>query len=211
MDIQIALDFFDLEEAISLAEEVTEVGVDLLEIGTPLIAGEGLRSVKVIRDKFPGKKVLVDFKTMDGGGLFVEKAAEFGADVATVMAVAEDETIVAAVEASKGLDLELEVDLLGVPDQSIVERAKEVEQLGADIITVHTAIDKIWKDPSLNPIKFVKPVANAVSVPVSVACVNAEYCLEAADAGAQVAVVGPGDLERPELLNFIRTVKEDER
>lgn len=207
MKVQIALDFFDIDEAITLGEDMVEAGADWLEVGTPLIAGEGLKSVKKVKKEFPNHRVLADFKTLDAGGLFAEKAANLGADVVTVMAVAEDATIRAAIEDCGDYDTQVEVDLLAVPEDKLAKRAKQVEKMGADIVMFHTAIDIMLSDPSTNPIRKLPSVVEAVDLPVSVACVNSNYCLEAKDIGADTAVVGPGDLEKEEMIEFIREIR----
>ena len=61
--IQAAIDKFTLEEAIPCAQMAVDCGVDWVEVGTPLIYGEGLESIRELK-KIAGYKasIMVDFK-----------------------------------------------------------------------------------------------------------------------------------------------------
>ena len=54
--LQLALDFVDLSRAVKVAEEAVGVGVDWIEIGTPLIKSEGLNAVRKMRELFQNIK-----------------------------------------------------------------------------------------------------------------------------------------------------------
>ncbi len=70
-----------------------------------------------------------------------------------------------------------------------VARAKRAEELGADYIGIHTAIDQQMRGEA--PFETLKAVAEAVVIPVSVAGgINSETAAAAVDAGAQIVVVG---------------------
>ena len=47
--IQAAIDKFTLEEAIPCAQMAVDCGVDWVEVGTPLIYGEGLESIRELK------------------------------------------------------------------------------------------------------------------------------------------------------------------
>ena len=98
--IQLALDFTDLRKALKVARKVSDY-VDWIEAGTPLIKSEGLKAVKVLKKAFPKKVIVADLKTMDVGALEFGMAAGSGADVATVLGAADDETIKGAIRESK--------------------------------------------------------------------------------------------------------------
>ncbi len=100
MELQLALDLVDIPGAKKLVKEV-EAYVDIVEIGTPVVINEGLRAVKEIKEAFPNLKVLADLKVMDAAGYEVMKASEAGADIVTILGVAEDMTIKGAVEEAK--------------------------------------------------------------------------------------------------------------
>lgn len=139
MELQLALDLVDIPQGIALVKEV-ESYIDVIEIGTPVIINEGLHAVKAMKEAFPNLKVLADLKVMDAGGYEVMKASEAGADIVTILAVAEDATIRGAVEeARKQAGKKILVDMIGV--KNLEQRAKEVDSLGVDYICVHTGYD----------------------------------------------------------------------
>src|SRR5688572_22544100 len=103
--VQIALDFATIEEALAVARIGVEAGVDWLEIGTPLIVSQGLRPISEMVKAFPNYPVLADYKTMDSGGKNVHRTKAQGGHIMTVCANAPDETVKAAVAASKETDV----------------------------------------------------------------------------------------------------------
>ncbi|SFC92326.1 3-hexulose-6-phosphate synthase [Bacillus sp. OV322] len=138
MELQLALDLVNIEEAKKLIKEV-EDHIDIVEIGTPVVINEGLRAVKEIKEAFPSLKVLADLKIMDAAGYEVMKASEAGADIVTILGAAENESIKGAVEEAKKQGKKILVDMIAVKD--IEGRAKELDELGADYICVHTGYD----------------------------------------------------------------------
>ncbi|MBW7456513.1 3-hexulose-6-phosphate synthase [Paenibacillus sepulcri] len=138
MELQLALDLVNIPEAKALVKEV-EAYIDIVEIGTPVVINEGLHAVKAIKEAFPNLKVLADLKIMDAGGYEVMKAVEAGADIVTVLGVAEDSTIRGAVEEAAKTNRKILVDMISV--KNIEERAKELDALGVDYICVHSGYD----------------------------------------------------------------------
>ncbi|MFP4979402.1 3-hexulose-6-phosphate synthase [Paenibacillus sp. CN-4] len=138
MKLQLALDLVDIPGAKEIVAEVADY-IDIVEIGTPVVINEGLHAVKAIKDAFPQLKVLADLKIMDAGGYEVMKAAEAGADIVTVLGVADDSTIRGAVEEARKSGREILVDLINVKD--LKTRASEVEAMGVDYICVHSGYD----------------------------------------------------------------------
>lgn len=100
MELQLAIDLVNTEEAIELVKEV-EDHIDIVEIGTPVVINEGLGAVKAMKEAFPNLKVLADLKIMDAAGYEVMKASEAGADIITILGAAEDASIQGAVEEAK--------------------------------------------------------------------------------------------------------------
>jgi 3-hexulose-6-phosphate synthase len=138
MELQLALDLVNTQEAIKLVEEVKD-HIDIVEIGTPVVKIEGLQAVKAVKEAFPQLQVLADMKTMDAAGYEVLKASENGADIVTILAVAEDESIKGAVAEAKKQGKKILIDLIAVKD--IAKRAQEVDEMGVDYICVHTGYD----------------------------------------------------------------------
>ncbi|GAA0325473.1 3-hexulose-6-phosphate synthase [Oceanobacillus oncorhynchi subsp. oncorhynchi] len=138
MKLQLALDLVDIPGAIDLIKEVEE-HVDVVEIGTPVVINEGLKAVKEVKAAFPDLTVLADLKIMDAAGYEVSQASAAGADIITILGAAEDESIKGAVEEAKKQGKQILVDMIAVKD--IETRAKELDELGADYICVHTGYD----------------------------------------------------------------------
>ncbi|ATH60983.1 MULTISPECIES: 3-hexulose-6-phosphate synthase [Staphylococcus] len=138
MELQLAIDLLNKEQATELANKVKDY-VDIVEIGTPIVINEGLPAVQHLNDNIDGVKVLADLKIMDAADYEVSQAVKFGADVVTILGVAEDASIKAAVEEAHKNDKELLVDMIAVQD--LQKRAKELDELGADYIAVHTGYD----------------------------------------------------------------------
>ena len=126
--LQIALDFVDLERALRLADEAVAGGADWLEAGTPLIKSEGLNAVRRLKERFPDKTIVADMKIMDAGRTEVETAANAGAGVVTVLALASDATITECVDAGRHYGVKIVADLINTPDP--VTRAGELAALG---------------------------------------------------------------------------------
>ena len=185
--IQVALDFVDLPRALAVAREALTGGADWLEAGTPLIKAEGLAAVRALRAEFPQATIVADMKTMDAGRIEVEYAAKAGADVVGVLGAASDSTIEECAEAAGNYGCRLIVDMIEVADP--VARAVRAQELGADYIGIHTAIDRQMRGE--NPLETVRAVAAAVDIPVSVAGgINSETAAACVDAGAAIVVVG---------------------
>jgi 3-hexulose-6-phosphate synthase/6-phospho-3-hexuloisomerase len=185
--LQVALDFVDLPRALAVAREAIAGGVDWIEAGTPLIKAEGLQSVRELKAAFPDRTIVADMKTMDAGRVEVEYAAKAGAGVVGVLGAASDATIKECVEAARNYGCLLIVDMVEVAEP--VERAKRAEELGADLIGIHTAIDRQMRGEA--PFEVLGAVAAAVSLPVSVAGgIHSGTAAAAVAAGASVVVVG---------------------
>jgi 3-hexulose-6-phosphate synthase/6-phospho-3-hexuloisomerase len=185
--LQVALDFIDLGRAITLAGEALSGGCDWLEAGTPLIKSEGLNCIRELRARFPKTKIVADMKIMDTGRLEVEIAAKAGADVVAVLGCAHDETIKECIDAGRNYGAQVIVDLLEVKDP--VSRARRVESLGVDYVSLHIPIDEQMKgDISFENVRKVK---GEVGIPVAVAGgINSENAMEAVEAGASIIIVG---------------------
>ena len=163
--LQLALDFVDLKRAVKSARAGVAGGVDWLEVGTPLIKSEGLQAVRELRSLFPNVTLVADMKIMDAGRIEVETAAKAGANIVDVLGAASDATIRECIQAGNNYGAKVVVDLIAVKDP--VSRAKQVQDFGADYITVHCSIDEQMEGK--DPFETLRRVAEAVFLPVGVA------------------------------------------
>ncbi|MDT7901027.1 MAG: orotidine 5'-phosphate decarboxylase / HUMPS family protein [Acidianus sp.] len=138
-NLQVALDFISLDDAIRVAKMAIEGGVDIVEVGTPLVKAEGIRGMKQLREVAKDKILLVDTKTADAGDVEVEIAKLGNADIMTVLGIMSDSTIKSAVDKAKELGIVVQADLINVNDP--VKRAKRLKELGVDIIGLHVGLD----------------------------------------------------------------------
>jgi 3-hexulose-6-phosphate synthase len=137
--LQLALDFVRLDEAIALADQVA-AHVDLIEAGTPLIKACGLDAVRRLKRRFPRKPVIADMKTMDTGFLEAEMAFRAGADRVTVLGAAARETIAGAAQAARQYKGAVVVDTIGIADLEAL--VLKIEDLDVDWLLIHTGIDQ---------------------------------------------------------------------
>lgn len=186
MKLQVAMDVLTVEEALALAEQVAE-HVDILELGTPLVKNAGLTAVTAIKNAHPDKVVFADLKTMDAGELEADLAFKAGADLVTVLGVADDSTIAGAVKAARAHRKGVVVDLIGVDDK--VTRAKQAHELGAQFVEFHAGLDE-QAQPGYD-LSALLSAGEQAGVPFSVAGgVNASTITSVRQAGADVAVAG---------------------
>ncbi|MDU9416974.1 3-hexulose-6-phosphate synthase [Staphylococcus lloydii] len=158
MELQLAIDLLNKEEAAELANKVKDY-VDIVEIGTPIVINEGLPSVQHLDENIDGVKVLADLKIMDAAGYEVSQAVKYGADVVTILGVAEDASIKGAVEEAHKNNKELLVDMIAVQD--LEQRAKELDALGADYIMVHTGYD--LQAEGVSPLDSLRKVKSVIT------------------------------------------------
>ncbi len=204
--LQVALDLMHLKRALEIATEAVSGGADWLEAGTPLIKSEGSDVLRQLKRAFPGHVIVADMKTMDVGSVEVEIAAKAGADVVSVMGLADDGTIREAVLSARQYGAGIMVDLIGVGDK--VARARRAEELGASYVCLHVGIDEQMKGGAA-PVDVVRNVARAVSVPVAVAGgITSESAPELMAAGASIVIVGGAIIKDRDVTGATRRVKE---
>ncbi|MCK4729519.1 MAG: DUF561 domain-containing protein, partial [Desulfobacterales bacterium] len=203
--LQLALDFVDLRRAVKSAQAGIANGVDWLEVGTPLIKSEGLQAVRELRSLFPHVALVADMKIMDAGRIEVETAAKAGANIVDVLGAASDATIRECIQAGKNYGAKIVVDLIAVKHP--VSRAKQVEDFGADYVTVHCSIDEQMEGK--NPFETLRRVAEAVSLPVGVAGgINSETAPRALKAGASIVIVGGAITKAVDPAEAAHTIKK---
>lgn len=204
-NLQIALDFMQLKRSLDICEEAVKGGADWIEIGTPLVKSEGTEAIRTFRKKYPGKKIIADTKTMDTGGFEVEIMAKAGADVVTVLGLADDSTVSEAVMTGRKYGAEIMVDMINVPDK--IKRAKEVEKLGVSYICLHMGIDQQMKHEE-PPIDILKKIVKNSKIPIAVAGgITAETVKDYVSAGADIIIVGGGITKTQNITKATKDVK----
>lgn len=203
--LQVALDFLNLSRALKVARAAADGGVDWLEAGTPLIKSEGLESVRQLRQRFPHHKIVADMKIMDTGRIEAESAFKAGANLVCVLGAADDSTIRECTEAAVNYGGEVMVDMIG--RVSPLERAKQVEKLGANYLGTHTSVDDQMRGG--DPFKALRDLSRSVDLPLAVAGgVNSETAARAVEAGASIIIVGGAISKAKDPKEAARIIKE---
>ncbi len=138
MKLQISLDLVDTKKALEMTEQIKDI-IDIVEVGTPMIIREGLHPVRELKSRYKDLCVLADTKIVDGGEIESADAFMAGADIVTVLAFSQDETIKGVVKTAKKFNRKTMADMICIKDITI--RAKELDQMGVDYICIHTAVD----------------------------------------------------------------------
>lgn len=194
MILQVALDFVDIERAVKVAREIADL-VDWIEAGTPLIKAHGMDAIRRLKKEFPEKRIVADLKIADTGDVETEIASKAGADIVTVLATADEQTLIHAIEAAKNYGCEIMVDLLNADDPA--SKAKRAEELGANYVMVHTGIDQqmIGKDVFEGLLK----IKDDVKIPIAVGGgLTPETSKRANALGAEIIIVGGAITKAPD-------------
>lgn len=203
--LQVALDLLNIDRAVAIAKQAVDGGADWLEAGTPLIKSEGMNIIRKLRETFPGKTIVADMKTMDTGALETEMAAKAGADIISILAASDDSTILDACQSARKYGTKIMIDLIGIPDK--IQRAKEVEALGAAYLCIHIGIDEQMRGKK--PLSTLKELVRHTDLPVAVAGgLNSETVAEVVNVGARIIIVGGAITKAKDVTQATRTIKK---
>jgi len=214
--VQIALDTLTVKEGVRLAEMAVRIDVDWIEVGTPLIVYGGIDSIREIVARAGGRPVVADLKAADAVYKYFARAAEMGADKAVVLGTMDDGTIKEAVRAGADKGIGIIADMLAVPHNAMVQRAKHLVSLGVDYIMIHLGFDEMKYDSTKHTYDMVSEVVDAVTVPVGVGTLRLEDAQKCVQLGASWVVQGNPILseESPEenmrrFVDAIRSLRND--
>ncbi|NYT04457.1 MAG: 3-hexulose-6-phosphate synthase [Candidatus Methanofastidiosa archaeon] len=203
--LQLALDILNLDRAISMAKESVPGGIDWIEAGTPLIKSEGMEAIRELKRIFPDKKIIADMKTMDTGDFETEMASKAGADIISILGASDDSTIKEAIKAAKKYNSEVMIDLINVKNK--VDRAAEVQRMGAKYVCIHVGIDQQMKGE--NPLQDIKDVKEAVNITIATAGgLNSENIPDVVSAGADIVIVGGAITKASNLLEATKIIRK---
>jgi 3-keto-L-gulonate-6-phosphate decarboxylase len=215
LSFQISVDTDNLPLGLTVAEAALAAGVDLVEMGTPLLKGEGVKHVvPAFRARFPDALLLADMKTMDGGGFEARSVFEGGGNIIDFLAIAGEASArnICAVRdeyrrANPDLPRLVFADIL-LPHQGpadvAIAAAQRMLDAGVDGIGAHLQLDARRADPSLFHSSYLADVVGAVHDEVgAVASVQVvgglylEQALALAKAGLRAFVIS-GNLGLPD-------------
>ncbi|MGN1166615.1 MAG: 3-hexulose-6-phosphate synthase [Lachnospiraceae bacterium] len=219
--LQLALDDIALDEALELVDKIQE-SIDIVEIGTPFMMEYGMEAVRKFKEHFPALEILCDGKIMDAGGYEASLAYQAGADYVTVLAVTDDLTIADVVAAAKKATDEAQkkvtdstgenvrkkvmADMICVSD--LKERLKKLEELGVDVISVHTGVDQ--QAMGRTPLDDLKEMHSYVEhTPIAVAGgVNAQNVDDYLVYEPSIVIAGGGIVHAKDPVKAARTLAE---
>jgi len=138
MKLQVAFDLQSSDEILNFLEKNGDL-IDIIEIGTPLIIKEGLKSVLKIKKKFPKQTVLADLKIMDAGLLEAQIGFDAGADIVTVLGLASTKTLNGVKQAAVKNSKEVMVDMINHPCPE--NKWNELKNMEMGLCCLHTAND----------------------------------------------------------------------
>ncbi|NPB00445.1 MAG: hypothetical protein GXO10_03625, partial [Crenarchaeota archaeon] len=130
--VQLALDLVtSIEEIVDIAFTCISAGVEIVEIGTPLLKYYGMRIVEQARANLPeGIIIFADTKTMDVGDLEARLAYRAGADMMSVMGIGTLLKVREAIFEAAKFDKIVLVDLMQIQDpvQALMEMRDIIDE-----------------------------------------------------------------------------------
>jgi len=187
--VQISLDFQSLDDALHTADIAVRAGVDWLEVGTPLILGAGAVAVDALHKRYPNHPIVADIKCMDAGYLEAEQMFRAGASHVVVMALAHPSTVAGAVRAAKTYNRSVMADIMLCSDKPAA--ARQMQELGVDIVIVHTGFDERHAEVGKTPFDDLDAVRAAVDLPLqAVGGISLEQAPLLPAKGASIVVIG---------------------
>lgn len=170
---QISVDVATIELGFSVAAAALAGGVNLVEMGTPLLKNQGVANVvPAFRRKFPDVLLLADMKTMDGGAFEARAVYSGGGNIVDFLALAGVDTakaICGVRDEFRRNDPELArlvfSDIM-VPHQGSAAQAGDVAlrmiEAGVDGIGVHLQADARRADPTLIDRHYLDDMVRAI-------------------------------------------------
>ncbi|GHK35756.1 hypothetical protein ECZU06_28810 [Escherichia coli] len=110
--LQVALDNQTMDSAYETTRQIAEE-VDIIEVGTILCVGEGVRAVRDLKALYPHKIVLADAKIADAGKILSRMCFEANADWVTVICCADINTAKGALDVAKEFNGDVQIELTG--------------------------------------------------------------------------------------------------
>jgi bifunctional enzyme Fae/Hps len=210
--LQIALDVMSIKQAHKVLEQIPKSDNIIIEVGTPLIKSEGVKSISALRDIASNMFTIADLKTMDVGKVEVDMAYEETADAVAVAGQAPIEVIDQFIYEAKRLSIYSIVDTINVKDP--IKLLKSLKDL-PDIVELHRGIDEEGgQKHRWDLIKDIKELSKTKKILVAVAGgIEPENMEDALKAGADIIVVGryitqSKDIERA-VRDFLRHMQGD--
>jgi 3-hexulose-6-phosphate synthase len=170
---QISVDVATLQQGLGVASAALRGGINIIEMGTPLLKNEGVSNVvPAFRKQFPKALLLADMKTMDGGaseargvfaggGNIIDFLALAGVATAKAVCAVRDEFRRAGPELPRLAFADVMAPHQGPPAQA-AEVALRMLEAGVDAVGVHLQSDARRADAKLIESDFLGDMARAI-------------------------------------------------
>lgn len=201
--LQVALDLFSLEDALSVLREVRDY-VDIIELGTPLMIAEGACAVSVVKACCPEKMVFADIKVMDAGDVVPRSVVEAGCDMFSVLCVSDDTTLETAIAYAHEHDALVLADMCNVSD--LAARAAQVDSMGADYLCCHVGYGR--QADGANPIEELQQLAGAKTPKAIAGGINLSTFSQAVESDAEIIICGGSIVNAEDRRRAARTMRE---
>lgn len=154
--LQIALDNDTLEQAFNSLSGGLAEAVDIIEVGTMLMLQEGAKAITMIRNAYPDKKMVADFKVMYIN--FAKKILERGAEYATCLSACDDreKAKILAAAKEKGLGQKIQIECYGAGAPISDDQIAKWKEMGFEQIIFarpHDRRDQPWGKADYDDIK----------------------------------------------------------
>lgn len=162
--------------------------------------------VKALKDRYPDLTVLADSKIMDGGALECEDICKNGADIITVLALADNATIEEVVQVAHKYNRKVMADLICV--KNITERSRELIAMGVDYVAVHTGVDMQKKGRT--PLKDLQELTKAIAPGQAAVAggVNMETVSSYIKEQPGIVISGSALYQAPDIRKAVLAMKE---
>jgi 3-keto-L-gulonate-6-phosphate decarboxylase len=181
---QFSVDVATLDLGLTIAAAAVAGGIDIIEMGTPLLKTQGVANVvPAFRKRFPNALLLADMKSMDGAGGEARSVYSGGANIIDFLALAgvDSARAVCAVRdefrrADAATPRLVFSDII-VPNTAVAQvgdTAMRMVEAGVDAVGIHLQVDARRANPKLIENDFLGEMAMVVqervgkAVPVQV-------------------------------------------
>ena len=203
--LQVALDDITREEIFPLLAQIVRF-VDIVEVGTPLLMRYGVSIITEIKQRHPGLQVLSDAKIMDAAYCEAVLSFDAGADYVTFLALTDDGSVAESVRAARDHGGRVVADMICVPD--LARRARQLAELGVDILAVHTGVDQ--QAQGRTPLDDLRTLAGSgTRVPLAVAGgISRSTVADYLALGPRIIIVGSGITGAPDVAAEAARLRE---
>lgn len=212
MELQLALDVISDKKGMDAALAVGDL-IDVLELGTPFLFTYSLATAGEFKKALPNARILADCKIMDGGAVISGMAFDAGADVTSVSARTWDGTIEEVIREARSRGKQVLVDMMGVPNNEIAVRGREIDALGADYICVHRAVSVKGASSPEEPLRILRDVVGKTKIAVA-GGITAETLEKLAPHRPDLVIVGSAIANAPDpraVAVAMRKIMEETR